>query len=267
VTTAATLIVKGKPPRLAERVLEVGTDLVANERITTSDTGRIQLLFRDGSTLGVGPNSDLVLDTYLYDPKAKAGKIAFSTAKGVFRFIGGRISKGTPVEFRTPVAVLGIRGGINQFSVGESGNTVNTTHIFGNETTITTPNAGGGTTVTTIARQEFQAVISGNAPIAIHRVSAAQFAGLNGFFERPPGVVALGLPAAPAGGSVVVAMPPLSPPPPVSLGLVTVPITLPTFDNSVVQRALPAPPPSPPPPPPAVVPAAPPPAMPPPKTF
>ncbi len=63
VASAATLVATGKPPHQPERVLEIGTDLVENEKITTSQTGRIHLLFRDGSTLTVGPNSNLVLDT------------------------------------------------------------------------------------------------------------------------------------------------------------------------------------------------------------
>jgi hypothetical protein len=66
VTTAATLISTGTPPRRAERILEVGTDLFVDERVVTSDSGRLHLMFRDGSSLMVGPKSDLVLDEYVF---------------------------------------------------------------------------------------------------------------------------------------------------------------------------------------------------------
>jgi hypothetical protein len=244
VASAATLIATGKPPHQPERVLEIGTDLVEDEKITTSETGRIHLLFRDGSTLTVGPNSNLVLDTYLYDPKAKSGKIAFSATKGVFRFIGGRISKSSRVEFKTPVATLGIRGGINQFSVGPSGRSVTTTHIFGDETTIATGNGNGGIRVTTLARQEFRAAIDAAGGIAFSRLTAEQFANMNRMFETPPGIVALGLPAAGGQGGANVPVPALSPDLPPALSdpagdaLLNDLRSLEPFDTSVIQRVL-----------------------------
>ena len=94
------------------RRLEIGTNVVANERLVTSKSGRAQLIFRDRSSLIVAPNSDLVLDEYIYDPKTKAGKVVFSTTKGFFRFVGGVISKKNKVEFRTPLATIALRGGI-----------------------------------------------------------------------------------------------------------------------------------------------------------
>lgn len=244
VASAATLIATGKVPKQPERVLEIGTNLVQNEKITTSATGRIHLLFRDGSTLTVGPNSNLVLDTYLYDPKAKSGKISFSATKGVFRFIGGRISKSNRVEFKTPVATLGIRGGINQFSVDPSGNSVTTTHVFGDETTIVTGNGNGGTKVTTIARQEFQASIGAAGGIAVSRLTAEQFANMNRMFETPPGIVALGLPAAGGQGGANVPVPALSPdlstavPDPAGDALLSDIRSLEPFDTSIIQRVL-----------------------------
>src|SRR3546814_9030401 len=53
-------------------------------------------------------------------------------AKGVFRYVGGRISKTAPVELRTPTAVLSIRGGVGLFRVGEAGTTT-AIFIYGEE--------------------------------------------------------------------------------------------------------------------------------------
>jgi len=103
---------KGTPPGGNDRVVVVGSKLLQNERIVTSDKGRTQLLFLDGSALTIGPNSDLVLDEFVYDPETKSGKLAFSATKGLFRLVGGKISKKTAVTFKTPSAVIGIRGGI-----------------------------------------------------------------------------------------------------------------------------------------------------------
>ncbi len=109
----------GTPPGGKDRVVIVGSKMLQNERIETSEKGRTQLLFLDGSALTIGPNSDLVLDEFVYDPNKKAGKLAFSATKGLFRLVGGKISKKTAVIFKTPNAVIGIRGGIAIVTVEE----------------------------------------------------------------------------------------------------------------------------------------------------
>jgi hypothetical protein len=102
----------GTPPGAEERILQVGLGLVADETISTGPTGQTHLLFVDGSTISIGPNSSLSLDKFVYDPKVKKGELVVSVSKGLFRFVGGRISKKTPVLFKSPTAVIGIRGGV-----------------------------------------------------------------------------------------------------------------------------------------------------------
>ncbi|MBT3331206.1 MAG: hypothetical protein HN394_06845 [Rhodospirillaceae bacterium] len=108
-------------PNSDDRVLVVGSEMLQNEKIITSEKGRTQLLFIDGSALTIGPNSSVVLDEFVYDPKTKVGNLAFSATKGLFRLVGGKISKTTPVTFKTPTAVIGIRGGIGIISIREAG--------------------------------------------------------------------------------------------------------------------------------------------------
>jgi hypothetical protein len=130
---------QGTPPEQAARVLQIGLDMFQNERVQTGPEGRAQLLFVDGTALTVGPNSDLVLDEYVYDPDAGSGKIALSATRGVFRIVGGKISKGEPVTLRTPTVTIGVRGGVAFANVGE---TVSAAFIYGAEMTAT----GGGRT-------------------------------------------------------------------------------------------------------------------------
>jgi trimeric autotransporter adhesin len=111
----------GSPPGKEDRVIVVGDKMLQNERVVTSDKGRTQLLFLDGSALTIGPNSSVVLDEFVYDPKTKVGKLAFSATKGLFRLVGGKISKKTPVTFKTPSALIGIRGGIAIVTVRREG--------------------------------------------------------------------------------------------------------------------------------------------------
>lgn len=118
----------------------MGVQVQANERIVTSAGGQAQMLFLDESAFTVGPNSDVVLDEFVFDPATGTGKIALTAAKGVFRLVGGKISKRTPVTLKTPTATISIRGGIALVSVADNGAT-QATFLFGDQMTVDT---GGG---------------------------------------------------------------------------------------------------------------------------
>lgn len=93
----------GKPPGAQPRRLVIGGDVVFNEHITTSDGGQTQLLFLDQSAMTIGPNSEVTIDEFVYDPKSGTGKLAMSATQGVLRFIGGKLSKNdNAVTFTTP---------------------------------------------------------------------------------------------------------------------------------------------------------------------
>lgn len=117
VTSATDGDPRGKPPSEAERVLRVGVDVQANELITTSANDRAHLMFLDGTSLSVGPNAQLTIDKFVYDPTTKTGDLAINASKGVFRLVGGKISKTNAITVTTPSSTIGIRGGISILSV------------------------------------------------------------------------------------------------------------------------------------------------------
>jgi len=131
---------QGTPPAAEARTLQVGIQVQENERIVTSAGGQAQMLFLDESAFTIGPNSDVVLDEFVFDPSTGTGKIALTAAKGVFRLVGGKISKRTPVTLKTPTATIGIRGGIALVNVAANGAT-QATFLFGDQMTVDT---GGG---------------------------------------------------------------------------------------------------------------------------
>ena len=92
--------------------LQSGTPIPQNAHITTAPGGRFQLLLLDETVFTLGPNSDMVLDEFVYDPKTNAGKITASLAKGTFRFITGKIAHRDTdnVKLKIPVGDLGFRG-------------------------------------------------------------------------------------------------------------------------------------------------------------
>jgi FecR protein len=102
----------GTLPAGPTRVIEIGAQVVANEKIQTSATGSVQVLFIDKTTLNVGPNSTLVIDRFVYNPATTNGELALSLGKGVLRVVGGAATHSEGATIRTPIASIGLRGGI-----------------------------------------------------------------------------------------------------------------------------------------------------------
>ncbi len=124
----------GKPPAENERVLRIGIDVQANEVITTNAKDRAHLVFLDGTSLTVGPNAQLTIDRFVFDPATKTGDLAITASKGVFRLVGGKISKTKPIAIVTPSGTIGIRGGITIFTATAVRTT--STFVFGNSMTV-----------------------------------------------------------------------------------------------------------------------------------
>ena len=104
------------PPGSGTRVVELGAQIIFKERVTTSASGSLQLAFIDKSTISVGPNSDLVIDEFVYNPATSQGKMTVSLGRGVLRFVGGQVSHNGNAEIRTPIATIGVRGGAGTIS-------------------------------------------------------------------------------------------------------------------------------------------------------
>lgn len=134
---AVNSLVEGEPPASPPRALTLGNDLSLDERIISSPVGSGQFLFLDQSSLTVAPNSNIVLDKYVYNPESKTGEFAVDMARGTLRFIGGRISKTSDATINTPAATIGIRGGMAIIEVADNGAT-RVIHIAGEYSKVTT---------------------------------------------------------------------------------------------------------------------------------
>jgi hypothetical protein len=94
------------------RTITIGSSISHMERIRTTASGSVQVLFIDKTSMTIGPNSDVTIDEYVFDPKAGTGSLAATVGKGAMRFVGGLISHNGNAEIKTRTATLGIRGGV-----------------------------------------------------------------------------------------------------------------------------------------------------------
>lgn len=128
---------EGTPPVETTRLLVLGDTVYQDELVETSDSGSGQLLFVDQTTITIGPDSSVLLDSFIFDPDRQTGEIAASMAQGALRFIGGKITKFSAAEIRTPTATIAIRGGMVVIKVDQNGRT-EVTNVAGSSVKVAT---------------------------------------------------------------------------------------------------------------------------------
>lgn len=171
VTAAVNPATRSTPPGAQTRTLVIGTDVVQRERIVTDAGGKAQILFLDQSALTVGQNADITLDEFVYSAEKSEGEISANVARGVMRFVGGKISKAGNVNFRTPTATIGIRGGIMLIDARNPNETI-VVFLFGNFASITQQNGQQ----TMMRRPGFAARIPLNGPPQFFQPTPQQMA-------------------------------------------------------------------------------------------
>ena len=95
------------------KVSQGGTiPLDGKTRVVVGNNGRLQMLLPDETIFTLGPDSDMVIDEFVYDPKTSAGKMSATIVKGAFRFVSGKVKKAHDFEKKilTAVMCIGIRG-------------------------------------------------------------------------------------------------------------------------------------------------------------
>ncbi len=94
------------------RELKPGDKIYLNETILAGSGAGTQILLLDQSTFTIGSDSEVVMDTFIYDPSTNDGKIVASVKQGSLKVISGLISKKDPdsLTIEVPEGTLGSRG-------------------------------------------------------------------------------------------------------------------------------------------------------------
>ncbi len=103
----ASLVVGGKPIKAAP-----GMPLQTGFVIRTGESGSLGVTLRDNTLLSFGPNSEFVVDEYLFAPGKGEFKLLATMTKGSLQYVSGLIAKLSPqaVSFKTPTSLLGVKG-------------------------------------------------------------------------------------------------------------------------------------------------------------
>lgn len=86
--------------------------LSQGDSIRTGPSSTAGLIFEDDTVISLGSNSEMSIETFLFDPAAEKLKFVTRLVQGTFSFISGQIAKLAPdqVKHETPDATLGVRG-------------------------------------------------------------------------------------------------------------------------------------------------------------
>ena len=101
----------------------IGTDIRTRETVTTGANSSSQFKMSDDTRLAVGPNSQVLLDEFVYDPNPGNRKFVLRGLKGALRFVTGNNPSDT-YTINTPTAVIGVRGTMFDIYIDEEGKTV-----------------------------------------------------------------------------------------------------------------------------------------------
>ena len=92
--------------------LKTGDKIYLGETILSGENSGAQLLLLDQTTFTIGSDSEVVMDTFIYDVEKNDGKIVTTVKKGSLKIISGLISANNPdnLIIEVPEGTLGSRG-------------------------------------------------------------------------------------------------------------------------------------------------------------
>jgi len=101
--------------------LKVGDPLDEHDVLETGADGSLGVTFTDNTSFSIGPNSNVAIDTYFFDPKNLKGNMLAQIKKGTMMVRTGELTRQQPgsVKIKTPRTVLGVRGTTFVVSVDE----------------------------------------------------------------------------------------------------------------------------------------------------
>ena len=89
-----------------------GMRLTALDRLRTGSDGAIGSILQDDTLLSIGPESEISLAEYVFQPESSRFGMSIKILKGTFSYLSGTMAKLAPesVKIETPVGMVAVRG-------------------------------------------------------------------------------------------------------------------------------------------------------------
>lgn len=107
VTGDASVVTEGKAVKA-----KIGLAVYEGSVLKTAAGSSMGVTFKDETVMSFGPNTELVVDQYLFNPAQGKLKLNAKLARGSLNYVSGAIAKLQPevVSVNTPVGTIGVRG-------------------------------------------------------------------------------------------------------------------------------------------------------------
>jgi hypothetical protein len=91
---------------------DVGQVVLEYDVVRTGADGRLGITLQDDTRVSLGPNSEMRVTRFIYNPAESSLSLALQFLRGVAAYVSGRIAKLSPdaVRLETPAAIIGVRG-------------------------------------------------------------------------------------------------------------------------------------------------------------
>lgn len=101
---------------------KVGQAVQAGDTIQTGPDGSIGLIFKDDTIISLGPDSEFIIEEFLFEPVEGDLSFVAEVIQGTVALISGQIAKLSPdsVQLEIPAATIGVRG--TQILISVEGN-------------------------------------------------------------------------------------------------------------------------------------------------
>ena len=111
--------------------LKVKDDIYLNDVVQTGAKSALGITFSDATTFNLKANSQITIDSYVYEDGGKKNAGVFDVAKGTVAFVAAAVAKTGDMKITTPTATLGIRGttGLVEVPEGAAANNPNNVAI------------------------------------------------------------------------------------------------------------------------------------------
>lgn len=101
------------------RQVNSGEAIFLDDQISSGSDSGMQIMLLDETVFTIGPESEIAIDSFVYDPASESGSLAATMVRGTMKFVTGKISAGTPenMTIKLPVGTIGIRGTMGVLAV------------------------------------------------------------------------------------------------------------------------------------------------------
>ncbi|MBF0624550.1 MAG: FecR domain-containing protein [Magnetococcales bacterium] len=92
--------------------VQLGDPVLMNDQFSTGPGGSVGITFNDNTRVSIGPETEFVVDEFVYQPQQNKLSFGSRITKGTMQFVSGTIAKLSPetVKINTPTGTIGVRG-------------------------------------------------------------------------------------------------------------------------------------------------------------